>query len=112
MRAVVAAGAGNIAAFDHLLDTVEVADRAGDGDGPRLAEPILFRGLLQQRGEQRVAQVVHRHSEPLLLLSHPHRHPALRGRRSVRHDYTTRRLRLIVSARVGILEMGRGREAI
>lgn len=89
---MVAVAAG-VSTFDHLLDLAEAVDGAGDGDDSRLAEPVLFRGLRQELREQRVAEVLHRNLEPLLLLPHLHRHPPLRRRRRLsltllllRHD--------------------------
>ncbi|CAD5176336.1 unnamed protein product [Musa acuminata subsp. malaccensis] len=80
---VMVASAAAYLAVDGVLNVAEVLNAAGDGDGPRLVESVLRRRLVQKLREERVAEVRHRHHEPLLLLafrSHPDRH-APPGRR-------------------------------
>lgn len=75
--AVVVGGGGGVA-VDDALDAAEVLDVAREGDGAGVVETVLLLGRAEQRQEQRMVQVPHRHHEPLLLLPlapHPDRHP-------------------------------------
>ncbi|CAL9105358.1 unnamed protein product [Musa acuminata var. zebrina] len=77
---VVTGGDGVAVAVDDVLDAAEVLDVAGDGDGALVVEAVLLLRLLEQPHEEGVAQVVHRHHEPLPLLplpAHPYSHPPL-----------------------------------
>lgn len=69
---------------DQPSDLPEMLNVAGYGDGSFLLKSILLLSFFEQRGEERVVQVHHRHDEPLLFLllrPHPHRYAPLRRRR-------------------------------
>ena len=73
-------------AVDEALDVDEAVDAAGDGDGALVPEAVLALGLVEQRPEERVLEVVERHGEAALLLPlrpHAHRHAPL-GRHHLR----------------------------
>jgi hypothetical protein len=89
---------------DDALDAAEVVDAAGDGDGALLLEAVLLLRRLEQRHEQRVLEVPHRHHEPLLLQlpaagpgpHHAHRHAPLgRHRPPARAPQRRRRVLLL-----------------
>lgn len=73
MVVVVVAAAVMGIPFSHVVnepfDVRELGEPAGDGDGAVVPELVLLLRLLEEAGEQRVVQVVHRHDHPPPLLA-------------------------------------------